>query len=290
MEPVKSLYEGSDITLEDSFAAVFVFSLRHGLTKKATADLIELISLHLPHGTNGVRSLYQLKKQIRERFEDLEVMKHYYCKGCLALLKSDAPCDGPLCLNTKNGTFVTTSIAAQVKRRLEGMYTNILTLDDAMTFIYRGISDPAIWKCMQTRFDINSDGNIHDIYDGLNYVQHTCPGGFLSRDFPANVSFCLNTDGIQLFKSSAIHFWPIWLTINELPQVMRCMTVLVLIHAYNVNVCIRRYSKMNMILAGLWYDHEEPAMATFLQPVLESINVFYHEGDQCIVEIYVYFM
>ena len=68
---------------------------------------------------------------------------------------------------------MTTSIAAQVKRRLEGMYTNILTLDDAMTFIYRGISDPSIWKCMQTRFDINSDGNIHDIYDGLNYVQHT---------------------------------------------------------------------------------------------------------------------
>ena len=66
------------------------------------------------------------------------------------------------------------------------MYTNILTLDDAMTFIYRAISDPAIWKCMQTRFDINSDGNIHDIYDGLNYVQHTCPGGFLSRDFPCS--------------------------------------------------------------------------------------------------------
>lgn len=59
----------------------------------------------------------QLKKKIRERFEDLEVMKHYYCKGCLALLKSDAPCDGPLCLNTTNGTFVTTSIAVQVKRR-----------------------------------------------------------------------------------------------------------------------------------------------------------------------------
>ena len=78
---------------------------------------------------------------------------------------------------------------------------------------------------MQTRFATNSDGNMHDIYDSANYVQLTHPGGFLSVDFPANVSFCLNTDGIQLFNSSAIHFWPIWLTINELPQVMRCACI-----------------------------------------------------------------
>ena len=36
---------------------------------------------------------------------------------------------------------------------------------------------------------------------------------------------------------------------------------------------------MNMILAGLWYDNEEPTMTTFLQPVLESINMLYHEGN-----------
>lgn len=120
MEPDKLLYEGSDITLEDSYAAISVYSLRHGLTKKATSDLIELISLHLPHGAHGIRSLYYLKKRFREAFKDLEVTKHYYCKGCLGPLKSKEPCDGPHCSNTQNGTFVTTSIAVQVKRRLVG--------------------------------------------------------------------------------------------------------------------------------------------------------------------------
>ena len=60
-----------------------------------------------------------------------------------------------------------------------------------------------------------------DVYDGVEYKKLSVPGGFLSCEFPANVSFCMNTDGVALFKSSQTEIWPLWLVINELPANMR---------------------------------------------------------------------
>ena len=43
--------------------------------------------------------------------------------------------------------------------------------------------------------------NIKDMYDGLEYLQHCKPGGFLCQQSnPANISFTINTDGVALFN------------------------------------------------------------------------------------------
>jgi len=38
------------------------------------------------------------------------------------------------------------------------------------------------------------------------------------------VTFTLNTDGIPVFKSSGYSFWPLYLTLNELPYKLRYCT------------------------------------------------------------------
>ncbi len=63
---------------------------------------------------------------------------------------------------------------------------------------------------------------IKDIHDGLEYQQCSRPGGFLCKySNPANVSFTLNTDGVALFKSSSTDIWPVFLSVNELPPLLR---------------------------------------------------------------------
>ena len=59
------------------------------------------------------------------------------------------------------------------------------------------------------------------MYDGEQYTKHTEPVGFLSSDFPDNVSLSINTDGVAVFKSSKSEVWPIWIAINELPPKQR---------------------------------------------------------------------
>ena len=54
-----------------------------------------------------------------------------------------------------------------------------------------------------------------DIYGGRKYRELK---EFTSR---GNLTLVVNTDGIQLFKSSTVSMWPIWIVINELPVSLR---------------------------------------------------------------------
>ena len=78
--------------------------------------------------------------------------------------------------------------------------------------------DPFVWSKLQLRLQRESDGSIHDIYDGSEYKKHV-QKGFLSCK--SNVSLLLNTDGVQVFTSSKREVWPVWLAINELPPNLR---------------------------------------------------------------------
>ena len=59
---------------------------------------------------------------------------------------------------------------------------------------------------------------MHDIFDGREYKK-LVQSGFLSNK--ANVSFTLNTDGVDIYRSSKSSLWPIWLQINEFPPTQR---------------------------------------------------------------------
>ena len=75
--------------------------------------------------------------------------------------------------------------------------------------------DPRVWNLLKKRFIRPADDVICDVYDGKLYrsmAQH-----LLNNENPANVSLLINTDGVQIFKSSKYSLWPIWLLINELP-------------------------------------------------------------------------
>lgn len=50
--------------------------------------------------------------------------------------------------------------------------------------------------------DKNHKDCIRDIYDGSIYKSFSGPGGPFSDEFPFNVSFSWNTDGVSVFKSS----------------------------------------------------------------------------------------
>ena len=77
-------------------------------------------------------------------------------------------------------------------------------------------ADPSIWSELQSRFRREESPDLRDVLDGREYRKHE---DFLSE--PGNVSLLLNTDGVNLFKSSTISLWPIWLVINELPPHVR---------------------------------------------------------------------
>jgi len=64
---------------------------------------------------------------------------------------------------------------------------------------------------------------------------------------------------VPVFKSSNFSLWPLYLVINELPPK-------------------KRFSKDNMILAGLWFGSSKPAMWIYLKPFHSALRMLEKDG------------
>ena len=71
-----------------------------------------------------------------------------------------------------------------------------------------------VWSALQ-KPPVSPPGTICDIQNGKKYREMS---EFTSK---GNLTLVVNTDGVQLFKSSSVSMWPIWIIINELPVSMR---------------------------------------------------------------------
>ena len=116
------LYDGADISVSDSHALLLLYFLRHGLTKKAQSELLQLIELHLPQSAKTAGSLYKLKKLFKGIFSDVQADAHRFCDGCYGPLQPGESCEDRRCQGAKVKKFVMAPIAAQLKRKAEGMY------------------------------------------------------------------------------------------------------------------------------------------------------------------------
>lgn len=159
-------------------------------------------------------------------------------------------------------------------------YTSVFTC------MHNVLADPATWRHLQRRFEVSQGctGNIQDVTDGEEYQKHR---HFLSEQ--GNISLLMNTDGISLFRSSNISLWPIWLCINELPPHLRYNTILLCRCTHTcMCMCIYRFLKSNLLLAGLWYGEQKPTMTTFLSPFIKEINHLSDQGIHMYMYIYMY--
>ncbi|XP_055603979.1 uncharacterized protein LOC129752217 [Uranotaenia lowii] len=74
------------------------------------------------------------------------------------------------------------------------------------------------------------------------------------------ITLSFNTDGVKVYNSSAKKsLWPILLSINELPPSLR-------------------FSKNNIIVAGLWMGSKDPDFNIFLKPLSDALKEFNSTG------------
>ena len=79
------------------------------------------------------------------------------------------------------------------------------------------------------------------------------------NESPLNLAVTLCTDGIPIYKSSAVSIWPVLLMVLNLPPILR-------------------QKAENIILCGLWYGPNKPNARLLLNPVLKNLNNLYETG------------
>ena len=100
---------------------------------------------------------------------------------------------------------------------------------------------------------------ISDITDGSLYKELLEDQNFLGGQNNTNLTVIFNTDGINLYSSSKVELWPIFLAINELSPKLR-------------------FARENVLLAGIWQGKGKPPMGQFLQVFSDKMNDLYANG------------
>jgi hypothetical protein len=126
------------------------------------------------------------------------------------------------------------------------VYFNIEAQLKALTSTY--------WEHLETR---NSLQNLHDIMDGEVYK--LCQSLENSHSNVYYLHALLNTDGVTLLKSKRNSFWPIFMSIIELPMRLR--------QAFK-----------NLITCAIWYGTSKPEWPNVLPEIVESLKKLYLEG------------
>lgn len=194
-----------------------------------------------PVHNNMKASLYLFRKY----FSALKcpVIWHYYCSGCYKkLTNSKASCPNANKHPKEKG--ISYFLEIPLIPQLVALFGQKLFVDSIQHRFKRKKANP---------------NSLNDIYDGQLYKEQVENNGFLSDRFPYNISLLWNTDGIPIFKSTAISLWPVMFTINELPINMR-------------------FRKQYVLIGGLWFG-KKPEGNIVMTPFQQSLRNLYTGFD-----------
>ena len=237
-EEEEPLYKGSKISKVLSFVLIVSFVLKHNLSNSAWADLLRLLTALLGEPCKkSFQSVYKMKSFMKQYFGSKEPTKIDYCASCSNQVKDRCPKAG--CRGAAVSSFLDLHFEEKVK--------DLFKDSEFLNLLKKG----------KEQFKSTASNVIHDIYHGLDYKNFQ---GFFSK--PYNISFTVNTDGVNKFSSStAGHLWPVYLMINELPKEYR-------------------FRKKYIIPAYIYCDKHDPNMLTFLNPLVEKLNTLNESGIQ----------
>ena len=239
------------LKVEKKIIALVAFMHKHKMKANLIPDLISLLNVVSKIETEAP-PLYPFKAEDVRRYlrqAKYPIHEHFYCTHCNAPTDAEAQlcarCQEDLGNDKAKSFFVTLSIAKQVERLL---------------------SNRTIFDYLNTRLhDINvNDGppdTLRDITDGQVYRQFKAT--FLQEQAvqpdQLTLTFCLNTDGVRVFKSNRYDIWPLYLSLLELPESIRLLS-------------------QNMILASTWHGPKKPNLLNFFKPFFEEMTQLGREG------------
>ena len=240
LEPIGTgdkLHPGCNITSAEGVRIIFAFIHRNKLTKSGIAETLELINLFLGSIASVPKTQFLLEKELGQ--SSSEVKKYFYCQGCKA----------PVEEKQNNCECCNANIVEADLLRSESFFI----LFDIRSSLQKTLSIPGVannlYSNLQKRSLSERSDIIRDITDGEMYSQL----GLGEYD----VTCCINTDGVSVFKSSTYSIWPVFVSVNELSPGIR---------------------RKHTILVALWSGKSKPEFNTFLKPFVVQCNQLTNDG------------
>ncbi|XP_017274798.1 uncharacterized protein LOC108237695 isoform X2 [Kryptolebias marmoratus] len=190
------IFPGSSVTVGSLLLLLLTFILKHDLSKAATKDLLDLLSLVVPGCIPS--SLQLLKKHLTDCDNKPEI--HFYCSKCANYLGVEPGAECGVCQQGLSQKSLLEKAYYFLVMPLESQLRNILAR------VHSKLGE-----------HLTKDASISDVNTGGEYKHKRQEG---------SVTLTFKCDSSPLLSSSKLSVWPILCTINELPFVERCQNVL----------------------------------------------------------------
>lgn len=119
--PSTPIYGGAQVTVFESYVLAFQFSVRHSLTKTAFAELLQLISVHIPKSACYPKNVQRVKHFFLQYFPHATPKVHSYCTYCLSVVPSNGSCTRVDCPDVNKDQFISIPLGPQLKKMMEGV-------------------------------------------------------------------------------------------------------------------------------------------------------------------------
>ncbi|XP_039309929.1 uncharacterized protein LOC120358747 [Solenopsis invicta] len=196
------IYNGCQLTQEESDTLIMSFVIRHGLTDAALDDLLKLINCHLPITLNSSKYCF-----LKKMNSVINVKTFYYCPECYILIDFEQRA-----YNNCTSCYVR---YAKINLKRNGHYFVHMPLKDQLRDL---LSSPLFHKLRRgcAEPDVLSDVNSGQAYRKLY--------GNVINNYDITLQW--NADGVNIFQSSKISMCPIQVAIDELPYRLRKENIL----------------------------------------------------------------
>lgn len=192
----KKIYAGSSVTTGALLLLLLVFILKHGLSKGATKDLLNLLNFMVPGCVP--KSWQFFKKRLTDCNDKTEL--HFYCPRCTSYLGVDPGEQCGVCQKSLSRKGLLEKAYYFLVMPLEIQLRNLLA---------------NVHEKLGKHF--TREASISDVNTGSEYKRDR-------QD--ASITLGFNCKGSPVFSSSKFSVWPILCTINELPYADRCKNIL----------------------------------------------------------------
>ncbi|WAR28011.1 hypothetical protein MAR_013715, partial [Mya arenaria] len=217
---------------ETELQALKIFSLfkRHNFTTSASRDIRQTMKSVFPSS----ECVTVLNLDYIYSFVDIPPMKEvHYCEICNGVFPDNLD-DFRCRVENCEGFRYKGGFSHQQKKDRQPRKSFILA--DIKQQLKHLLKTPGILKeiekCKEEIEDRKNCRNLTDITNGQAYREILNEDNSFLQS-PYNLSAIINTDGVNLYSSSRIELWPIFMAINELSPKAR-------------------FSRDNMLLVGIW--------------------------------------
>lgn len=253
--------------LENEMQALKILSCfqKHNLSLSASRDILETMRTLFPTSEKVKMLNLEYIYSVVNTDNTNSVKEVHYCEICNSTFPKD-PNEFKCNQNNCDGLRYKGSHSSQ--NRQDRQPRKCFLIADISAQLRSLLKTPGVLQeirqCKRQIKDRMCDTVLTDITDGTEYRKLLETGGFLASS-PFNLTAVLNTDGVNLYSSSKVELWPLFIAINEISPK-------------------HRFARENLLLIGIWQGKGKPPFQVLMEHVGNDLNELYNKGVEITVE------